>query len=174
MGNAVVENPDQKALRLWLTAGLQIPEVVALHGDAGYLLNNMIAKYTLAADSYPISALALEEFHRQRVDLTKTWARSRFYGTNKPFKYEHVVPAGIVRERLLKSGRSEGTVRHVLQSLGFVAVLLRSEDQRLREAGLNGKMPDGWNWGDDPLERYRAVGIELSGQVLRVRGAIMR
>ena len=136
------ENLDQRALRSWLTAGLQIPEVVALHGDAGYLLNNMIAKYTLAADSYPISTLALEEFRRQRVDLTRTWTRSRFYGRNKPFKYEHIVPAGIVRERLLKSGRSERTVRHVLQSLGFVAVLLRSEDQKLREAGLNGKMPD--------------------------------
>ncbi len=168
------ENLDQRALRSWLTAGLQIPEVVALHGDAGYLLNNMIAKYTLAADSYPISTLALEEFHRQRVDLTRTWTRSRFYGRNKPFKYEHVVPAGIVRERLLKSGRSERTVKHVLQSLGFVVVLLRSEDQRLREAGLNGKMPDGWNWGDDPLERYRAVGITLSNQVLRVSGAIKR
>ena len=168
------ENIDQRALRSWLTAGLQIPEIVALHGDAGYLLNNMIAKYSLAAGSYPISTLALDEFRRQRVDLTRTWTRSRFYGKNKPFKYEHVVPAGIVRDRLLKSGRTEGTVRSVLQNVGFVAVLLRSEDQRLREAGLNGKMPDGWKWGDDPLERYRAVGIELSGQVLRVSGAIKR
>lgn len=168
------ENLDQRALRSWITAGLQIPEVVALRGDAGYLLNNMIAKYTLAADSYPISKVALEEFRRQRVDLTRTWARSHFYGTSEPFKYEHVVPAGIVRARLLKSGRTERTVRHVLQSLGFVAVLLRSEDQRLREAGLNGKMPDGWKWGDDPLERYRAVGIEMSEQALLVKGAIMR
>ena len=168
------ENLDQRALREWVTAGLQIPEVVALHGDAGYLLNNMIAKYTLAADSFPISILALEEFLRRRVDLTKTWARSRFYGKDKPFKYEHVVPAGIVRDRLLKSGRSEGTVRHVLQNSGFVTVILRSEDERLREAGLNGKMPDGWKWGDDPLERYREVGIEVSGGVLKVKGAIKR
>lgn len=168
------ENQDQFALRSWLTAGLQIPEVVALHGDSGYLLNNMIAKYTLAANSYPISTLALDEFRRRRVDLTQTWSRSRFYGRDKPFKFEHVIPAGIVRERLLKSGRTAGTVRHVLQNLGFVAVLLRSEDQRLRDAGLSGKMPNGWSWSDDPLERYRAVGIELSDQVLKVKGAIMR
>ena len=168
------ENVDQRALRLWLTVGLQIPEVVALHGDAGYLLNNMIAKYTLAADSYPISVLALDEFRRQGIDLTQTWTRRNFYGKDKPFKYEHVIPAGIVRDRLLKSGRSERTVRHVLQNLGCVAVLLRSEDRRLRDAGLNGKMPDGWKWGDDPIERYRAVGIELSDQALRVSGAIMR
>ena len=49
------ENVDQRALRLWLTAGLAIPEVAAFYGDAAYLINNMIAKYTLAADSYAIS-----------------------------------------------------------------------------------------------------------------------
>ena len=65
-------------------------------------------------------------------------------------------------------------MRHVLQNLGGVAVLLRSEDQRLREAGLNGKMPENWKWGDAPLERYRSVGIELSDRMLKVKGAIMR
>ena len=48
----ISENANQRALRLWVTAGLAIPEVTQLHGDAGYLLNNMIAKYTLAADTY--------------------------------------------------------------------------------------------------------------------------
>ena len=168
------ENLDQLALRSWLTAGLQIPEVVELHGDAGYLLNNMIAKYSLASDSYFISTLALDEFRRQHVDLTETWRRSRFYGTDKPFIYEHVVPAGIVRGRLLRSGRSEGTIKHVLQTLGFVTVLVRSEDQKLRDMGLNRKMPDGWRWGDDPFERYQVAGIELSDRVLKVNGAIMR
>ncbi len=168
------ENADQRALRLWITAGLQIPEVVALRGDAGYLLNNMIAKYTLATSSYHISAFALEEFRLRHVDLAETYARSRFYGKGMPFKYEHLIPAGIVRDRLLQSDRSTRTIRHVLVNSGFVAVLLRTEDQRLSKAGLNRKMPQGWKWGDDPLERYRAVGIELSDQMLMVKGAIMR
>ena len=51
-------NIDQKALVKWLTAGLQIEEVRALHGDSGYLLSNMIAKVTLAADKYFISTKA--------------------------------------------------------------------------------------------------------------------
>ena len=171
----MIENLDQRVLRQWLTAGLEIPEIDRATYQCGdYLATNMIAKYTLAVDSYPISTLALNEFRRLRIDLTKTWTRSRFYGKDKPFKYEHVIPAGIVLNRLLKSGRSEGTVRHVLQNSGFVAVLLPSEDQRLRDAGLNAKMPDGWRWGDDPLDRYRAVGIELSDQVLKVKGAIVR
>ena len=171
----MTENLDQRVLRQWLSAGLRIPEIDDTSYQCGrYLATNMIAKYTLAADSYAISSLALNEFHLQGIDLTKTWARSRFYGNNKPFKYEHVVPASVVLDRLLKSGRSDGTVRHVLQNSGFVAVLLPGEDQRLRDAGLNAKMPDGWKWGDDPLELYRAVGIELSGQVLKVMGAIVR
>ena len=55
------ENTDQRALRLWFTAGLRIPEVAALYGDGGYLLNNMIAKYTLAADTYAICLLPVPQ-----------------------------------------------------------------------------------------------------------------
>jgi len=41
-------NSDQKALIQWITSGLKIKEVRDLKGDSGYLLNNMIAKVTLA------------------------------------------------------------------------------------------------------------------------------
>ena len=59
-----------------------------------------------------------------------------------------------------------------LQAAGQVAVLLRTEDARLREVGLSSKMPKGWSLGDDPLARYRAAGIVLSDEVLKVSGAI--
>ncbi|MEE3043194.1 MAG: hypothetical protein VX948_20195 [Candidatus Latescibacterota bacterium] len=39
------ENQDRATLRKWLAAGLAIPGVRDGCGDAGYLLNNMIAKY---------------------------------------------------------------------------------------------------------------------------------
>ena len=172
----MVENEGQRALRLWITAGLAIPEVVAMHveSDAKYLFRNMIPKYTSAASSYRISTLALDEFRRQRVDLTKTWKRSRFYGSKNVFKYEHVIPAAIVLKKLLASDRRSETVHRILSESGFVAVLLKEQDQLLNSAGLRAKMPDGWEWGDDPLERYRVVGIELSDRVLKVNGAIMR
>ena len=41
-------NSDQKALIQWIISGLKIKEVRDLKGDSGYLLNNMIAKVTLA------------------------------------------------------------------------------------------------------------------------------
>ena len=97
------ENEDQRALRQWISAGLKIPEVRSLHGDAGYLLNNMIAKYTLATDTYILSASALQEMNSRGVDLRQTYTRRRFYGRkDNPFIYEHPVPAGVIRAALLQ------------------------------------------------------------------------
>ncbi len=168
------ENPDQRALRLWIAAGLRIPEVAKLHGDAGYLLNNMIAKYTLAADEYAISTGAFGEFERRGVDLDAVHTRRTFYGKKSGFIYEHAVPAGVVREALLRGPATEEAVATCLRAAGKVAVLLRTEDARLREVGLASTMPVGWSLGDDPLARYRAAGIVLRGEVLKVTGAICR
>lgn len=44
----------------------------------------------------------------------------------------------------------------------YVAVVTRAEDARLRAAGLQSTMPHGWRWGDDPLARWRSVGIEVA------------
>ena len=173
----LAENADQRALRKWLTAGLAIPEVAQLHGNAGYLLNNMIAKYTLAAETYAISVEASAEYERREIDLSATHSRRAFYGLQKgrnPFIYEHAIPAGVIRSALLAGPRTADVISPALRDAGPVAVLLRTEDARLREAGLNAKMPDGWVVGDDPLARYREVGIILSDQVLRVSGAICR
>ena len=171
------ENVDQRALRKWITAGLAISEVVGLHGDSGYLLNNMIAKYTLAADHYAISSAALEEFRRQEVDLSATYSRSKFYGKQNgrnPFIYEHSVPAGLIRKALLEGQRTEDDVAFALQSAGQVVVLLRAEDSLLKDAVLSARMPAGWKLGDNPLARYQAVGTTLSAQRLLVSGAICR
>lgn len=177
MNEIMSENTDQIALRKWISAGLQIAEVRELHGDAGYLLNNMIAKYTLAADSYAISISALQEFHSQGVDLSSTYPRRAFYGKRggqNPFIYEHAVPACIVREELLRVSDDPVLISKTLLCAGKVAVLLREEDQKIRAAGLNSKMPSGWSFGDDPFARYKAVGILLSKEVLRISGAICR
>lgn len=177
MTEVAPENSDQIALRKWIIAGLQITEVRELHGDAGYLLNNMIAKYTLAADYYAISRAALQEFNNQAVDLSSVYPRRTFYGKRggkNPFIYEHAVPAGFVREELLKIFNNPAAISQTLSSAGQVAVLLRHEDQQIREAGLNSKMSFGWKFGDNPLARYEAVGIQLSNEVLRVTGAICR
>ena len=172
-----VENLDQTALRRWLTAGLRIPEVLDLRGDAGYLLNNMIAKYTLASSTYAVSVSAEQLMLQQGVNFNRFYPRRAFYGKRagrNPFIYEHAVPAGILRAELLGTGGDDQRILDILRVAGPVAVLLRTEDDRLREAGLGSRMPKGWVFGEDPLARYHAVGIQLSRSLLRVGGAICR
>ena len=170
------ESIGQQTLRDWLSAGLRLPEVRNLNveSDASYLVNNMIAKYTLAAHFYELSKGALQELQKLQVDLSQRYSRAKFYGKDKPFIYEHPVPAGITRNELFRTDLSAESIKHVLQSSGRVTLLLRTENTQLREAKLNTKMPDGWEFGDNPFARYHAVGIELSGELLKVKGAIKR
>jgi hypothetical protein len=52
------------------------------------------------------------------------------------------------------------TVRPVLEKFDVCAIITAEEDARLNAAGLQSRMPDGWD-EIDPLARYKAVGIEL-------------
>ncbi len=49
---------------------------------------------------------------------------------------------------------------------------MRGEDERLAAMGLARKMPQGWEYGDDPHARYTEPGIQLSESFLRVKGKI--
>lgn len=168
------ENDDQIALRRWITAGLQIPEVRSLNGDAGYLFSNMIAKYTLAASVYRISSMALKWFHDNNVDLSVEYARSRFYGKSSDLMYEHSIPASVLRDILLHSDCSKESVQDILNQSGYVVVVMRSEDDILSRHGLGRKMPFSWHFGDNPFARYEVVGIEISNTFLKVKGKIQR
>ena len=168
-------NEHQLALLKWITTGLTIPEVRQLYGNADYLLNNMIAKYSLASDSYAISVGALAELSKRGIDINQTYPRSRFYGKDQPFIYEHAIPAVVVRKTLLNLPTCDlETVRQTLENAGPVVILLRDEDKLLRKNGLSRNMPKGWKWGNDPLARYHDAGIQLSGKFLKVRGSIVR
>tara|TARA_Y100000996_G_C22239973_1_gene527283 strand:+ start:91 stop:600 length:510 start_codon:yes stop_codon:yes gene_type:complete len=169
-----MENVNQKALRLWITKGLSIPEIKDLKGNSNYLLNNMIAKYTLYKDEYMISELALKELNNKNVDLSKVYNRSFFYGKKKPFLYEHAIPATVIRNELIKSDGSLDSIRKILEESGDVAVILRTEDEKLKNIGLNSKMPNSWKLGDDSMVRYRKAKILLSNKKLKVKGAIVR
>lgn len=174
VSNSVMENHDQLALVRWIAAGLRIPEVRRLHGDASYLLSNMIAKYMLAASEYCVSEMAFRKFEEDSIDFEFEYFRKRFYGGNSNFIYEHPVPASVIRSRLLEGDSDEEAVRKTLEEAGVVTVLLRSEDSRLNSAGYRSKMPVGWVWGDNPFARYESVDIKISSKKLKVKGGIVR
>ncbi len=144
-----------------------------LNGDAGYLLSNMIAKFTLGSSSYRLSANTFTWFDSRGIDLTKEYARSRYYGKNSAVMYEHSIPSNIVRSVLLSLDPSEASIQSVLHSAGEVVVVMRDEDERLAAMGLARK-PEGWEYGDDPHARYAEAGIQLSESFLRGKGKIKR
>jgi hypothetical protein len=173
------ENEDQKVLLEWIVAGLKIAKDEGnFRGDAGYLLNNMIAKYTLFASEYRISIKA-EEYMREehQFDPENFYKRRAFYGKSKGVIYEHPIPATVVRKKLFDLKKpTEASVREILQKSGKVTVLLREgEDDDLRAAGLSSQMPLGWEWDTDSKDaRYKEIGIDISTAVLKVDGAVCR
>ncbi len=109
--------------------------------------------------------------------MSKTYTRRTFYGKQggkNPFIYEHTIPAGVIREELIKRGRDDKIASQILAQSGVVAVILRKEDEMLRKAGYSSRMPIEWKIGGDHLARYKEVGIKLSNEVLKVKGAICR
>jgi hypothetical protein len=76
--------------------------------------------------------------------------------------YDHVVPYRYELAALMELSKvTSDTVRAVLEKYDVAAIITREEDDRLTAAGLQSKMPDGWD-GIDSLARYKAVGIEIA------------
>jgi len=167
-------NNNQSALLEWIAAGLKINLVREYFGDSRYLLNNMIAKFSLSSDAYLLSVEAQKKMLSEGVDFKLTHKRSSFYGKKSPFIYEHAVPASIVRDVLLAASPDHRTVMQILVQAGPVVVLLREQDDVLKNKGFRSKMPNGWRWGDDVLSRYRAAGIEISSSKIKMEGKIYR
>jgi hypothetical protein len=73
-------NVDQIALVKWILCGLKMPQVLALKGDAAYLLSNMIANFSLGAGTFALSVRAMRTLERKGVDFSQTYDRYAFYG----------------------------------------------------------------------------------------------
>ena len=72
---------------------------------------------------------------------------------------EHSIPVSILYSAFIEEG-NPGDLRAVIDAY-YVAVVTQVENKRLRDAGLRQSMPSGWEWGDDPLARWKTVGIEV-------------
>lgn len=87
--------------------------------------------------------------------------------TNKGFVLEHTIPAAYLKAKLLKiidSNSVDKELDNVMSKL-FTVWLNTDDDLKLKTFGLNSKMPDGWNWEDDPLQRYWKADIEKNSIV---------
>lgn len=83
---------------------------------------------------------------------------------NQQSIHEHTVPFRIIRDKLMTIEEvTVESVSQVLDQFHVVSVISNEEDQKLKDAGLNSKMPEDWD-GNNPFARYEKVGISVSRQ----------
>lgn len=82
---------------------------------------------------------------------------------------EHVIPLRVITDKLEQLAKKKTTsltdIQEVLDKYTLFATITRQEDQLLRDAKLNSKMPSEFydensSMYDDPFARYKKVGIE--------------
>ena len=85
---------------------------------------------------------------------------------DKKLHAEHVIPNSMIFNKLVemvREGKSDIDITNFLRNSCEIVVITKSEMTLLdgKGSGLKTKMPEGWNWGDDPYARLSYVGIEL-------------
>ena len=77
-----------------------------------------------------------------------------------------MVPCVMIHNRAVEMTVSgAGTVEvAAMLAANMMIVQISNEEARLLDEtlGLRTSMPNGWEWGQDPLARLRAAGIDLS------------
>ena len=72
---------------------------------------------------------------------------------------DHTVPFKIVRDKLLAiENINYDSVSKILNRFHVVTIISIEEDQKLKDAGLNSRMPKNWD-GINSFARYETVGI---------------
>ena len=164
-------NEDKLALRQLIKDMLKNPLLMKGHGDGKYMFSNAVAKYTLSDNTYRFTVGALEVFINNGGDVNKVHTRASLYGKKSPFIYEHSIPAKVVRDQLIQNPEN---VDEILDNVGEVFITLREEDEILKNNGFQSSMSEEWTFGDSHFDRYDNSGIEVSDQLLNMKGAIKR
>jgi hypothetical protein len=76
--------------------------------------------------------------------------------------HEHVVPRGLLATYLIeRQETNRDRIIEFLRRYCLAAIVTKAEDDLLRSFPyrLGQRMPDGWNWGDDPWARYKTAGL---------------
>ena len=98
------------------------------------------------------------------IGIDYHWVNTKFGKVSKEVTREHVIPIEALYQYFLQKYRvrelSEQTILDFMPKL-HIAIIAKEENAKLKERGLNKKMPEGW-WetsNHDPLERYRQAGL---------------
>ena len=100
---------------------------------------------------------ALNELEKSSKNISKSMREN----SNQKSIHEHTIPFKIIRDKLLNLDEvTFESVSDTLDRFHVVSVISCEEDQYLKNAGLNLKMPEDWD-GINQFARYESVGIVL-------------
>ncbi|REH36100.1 hypothetical protein DFR26_2144 [Paraperlucidibaca baekdonensis] len=96
----------------------------------------------------------------------KRWTRDALdcYAKDKLTKnliHEHTIPRKVLIEELMSlEAIDQISIHEFLSKFCFATVVTKEEDDLLRKAGLNSKMPTDWSFGDDDvMARYKEANL---------------
>jgi hypothetical protein len=93
-------------------------------------------------------------------------SRAAKKGARRDWAYEHAVPLNIVVNQLEELGEApslEG-IRIVLKKWDIPVIVTKREAARLKEKGLERKMPQGWAGLGEPFARYDCCRISVDSR----------
>lgn len=150
-------------LRLILLQKIQadVRLAIALEGQSlsrmlRYSLEDPIQKLKLSGrlpNSAPMSQRAFNQAGKQVTDY---WE-----GRSLKLRWEHSVPFNELVNLLKAVVNDLNGIEKIMDSYYRPTWITEEEDTKLTAAGLQKKMPDGWQLGDSPFARYDQVGIKF-------------
>jgi hypothetical protein len=175
----VLENGLTEAQEMWfdtIVAVITQPKFTMGLGNMDYVLGNMVAKYVSSSKYYKITENAVKYVEALGINLNEPLhVKKHIYGQKKSTLLEHIIPASVIKNSLVKNKDNLNQIKHILHNAGFVVIATRAEDKLLKDAKLSDKMPENWTgFGDAPEKRYTAVNIQISSLVIEHCGQICR
>ena len=118
-------------------------------------------EYGILDWSWPLRFVKGNQMYKGYKYYSQEAYRAILNGERK-FKRDHIFPKKKLKRMLLNDENHTAlSIRQLMEKYGEVCVVTIYEDRKLNSAGLCEEMPQGWQIGDEILERYQNVGIVI-------------
>ena len=141
-----------------------------------YGVMNYVAKYSLANNKYLITQRCLDHLNQNRF-LNHNGLRRGLKSRKNGFTYEHPIPSNRISKEIINERNDIKMVERILKWSDHIVVLTKEEDDSIKKAGFQSKMPEDWTFfEDDVFARYKYSEIlkEASFTEIDVYGQVCR
>ena len=144
----------------------------------GYVLSNLIAKYSLAADRYYITNggyLFLKT--NNLIDDLGNVLRGCKNRKQSKLSWEHAIPSSVIRNYFLDNieSISKDDIKNVLEITDYVVAVCKQDNTILTKNGYRESMPKNWKLFEDSWsDRYSQSKIEILDFTIPMHGVVCR